>query len=60
MSPQEPLSWAMAQRVGLGPQRLEAVTILLLLGLFQSRMGEYVRGGGERGARGGVVHRGRG
>uniref|UniRef100_A0A8C4LSM1 tryptase n=1 Tax=Equus asinus asinus TaxID=83772 RepID=A0A8C4LSM1_EQUAS len=32
----------MAQRVGLGPQRLEAVTILLLLGLFQSRMGEYV------------------
>lgn len=31
----------MALRVGLGPGQLEAVTILLLIGLLQSRVGKY-------------------
>lgn len=33
----------MAHRAGLGLGQLEAVAILLLLGLFPSGLGEYVR-----------------
>lgn len=35
---QGPLSWAMARRAGPGPGKLEALVILLFLGLFQSGM----------------------
>lgn len=44
------MSWVMALRLGLGPGQLEAVAILLLIGLLQSSFGkcESVRREGWR------------
>lgn len=39
----------MALRVGLGPGQLEAVTILLLIGLLQSGIRKYGSSGGRVG-----------